>query len=118
MNNTVTILCSGFGLGFYVPGLLLERKLTALGLQAEIEVFETLMPEHKKEQTDNSRRAYQHSFAVALTSQKYRPISEAALIPQPLSICCSNGSRRNGSTSSSCPGTGCMSWTSTVSWRG
>lgn len=48
MNNTVTILCSGFGLGFYVPGLLLERKLTALGLQAEIEVFESLMPERKR----------------------------------------------------------------------
>ncbi|WP_238653964.1 UDP-glucuronosyltransferase [Paenibacillus piscarius] len=70
MNNRVTILCSGFGLGFYVPGLLLEAKLHALGLQAEIEVFETLMPDAKKEQTDNSRRAYQQSFAVALTSQK------------------------------------------------
>lgn len=70
MNNRVTILCSGFGLGFYVPGLLLERKLHALGLQAEIEVFETLMPDAKKEQTDNSRKAYQQSFAVALTSQK------------------------------------------------
>ncbi|WP_405115306.1 UDP-glucuronosyltransferase [Paenibacillus sp. FSL K6-1217] len=70
MNNTVTILCSGFGLGFYVPGLLIERKLAGLGIKAEIEVFETLMPEHKKEQTDNSRKAYQQSFAVALTSQK------------------------------------------------
>ncbi|MFD1905311.1 hypothetical protein ACFTAO_32070 [Paenibacillus rhizoplanae] len=48
MNNTVTILCSGFGLGFYVPGLLLERKFTAMGLQAEVEVFEALMPDHKK----------------------------------------------------------------------
>lgn len=70
MNNTVTILCSGFGLGFYVPGLLLERRLTALGIQAEIEVFETLMSDSKKQQTDNSRKAYQQSFAVALTSQK------------------------------------------------
>ena len=81
MNNTVTILCSGFGLGFYVPGLLLERKLTALGLQAEIEVFETLMPERKKEQTDNSRRAYQQSFAVALTSQKIPSDIRSSLDP-------------------------------------
>ncbi|MBW4080650.1 UDP-glucuronosyltransferase [Paenibacillus sp. S150] len=66
----MTILCSGFGLGFYVPGLLIERSLKALGVNAEIEVFETLMPESKKKLTDDSRRAYQDNFAVALTSQK------------------------------------------------
>ncbi|WP_342547022.1 UDP-glucuronosyltransferase [Paenibacillus sp. FSL P2-0089] len=81
MNNTVTILCSGFGLGFYVPGLLLERKFTAMGLQAEVEVFEALMPDHKKEQTDNSRRAYQQSFAVALTSQKIPSDIRSSLDP-------------------------------------
>ncbi|KWX81389.1 hypothetical protein AMQ83_34420 [Paenibacillus riograndensis] len=70
MNNTVTVLGSGFGLGFYVPGLLIERKLKALGIEAEIEVFETLMSDSKKKLTDDSRKAYQKNFAVALTSQK------------------------------------------------
>ncbi|WP_019911062.1 hypothetical protein [Paenibacillus sp. HW567] len=70
MKDTVTILCSGFGLGFYVPGLLIELRLKALGIQAEAEVFETLMTDGKKKQTDDSRKAYRESFAVALTSQK------------------------------------------------
>lgn len=57
MNNTVTILCSGFGLGFYVPGLLMERRFTALGIQAEIEVFETLMSDSKNSrQTTAAKR--------------------------------------------------------------
>ncbi|MEK8214609.1 UDP-glucuronosyltransferase [Paenibacillus sp. FSL L8-0463] len=70
MKDTVTILCSGFGLGFYVPGLLIERALKVLGIKAEVEVFETLMFEDKKKTTDNSRKAYRENFAVALTSQK------------------------------------------------
>ncbi|RRJ66990.1 UDP-glucuronosyltransferase [Paenibacillus oralis] len=70
MNNTVTILCSGFGLGFYVPGLLIERKLHALGIKAETEVFESLMADDKRRMTDNSRKAYQQNFSVALGSQK------------------------------------------------
>lgn len=70
MKDTVTILCSGFGLGFYVTGLLIERALKVLGIKAEVEVFETLMFEDKKKTTDNSRKAYRENFAVALTSQK------------------------------------------------
>ncbi|NQX45126.1 UDP-glucuronosyltransferase [Paenibacillus tritici] len=81
MNNTVTILCSGFGLGFYVPGLLMERKFTALGIQAEIEVFESLMPDSKKKRTDDNRKAYQQSFAVALTSQKIPSDIRSSLDP-------------------------------------
>ncbi|MGG1618893.1 UDP-glucuronosyltransferase [Paenibacillus sp. NRS-1782] len=70
MKDVVTILCSGFGLGFYIPGLLLEQQLKALGIEVETEVFESLMTDEKKSKTDESRNAYHASFAIALGSQR------------------------------------------------
>lgn len=70
MKEVVTILCSGFGLGFYIPGLLLEQQLKALGLEVETEVFESLMTNDKKRKTDESRNAYHANFAMALGSQR------------------------------------------------
>lgn len=70
MPATVTILCSGFGLGFYIPGLLIERKLRRLGLPTDVEVFENVMTEEKRGRVDQSRKAYSESFSVALGSQK------------------------------------------------
>lgn len=70
MPRKVAILCSGFGLGFYVPGLLIRDKLRRLGIQANLEVFESLLPEAKILMVERNRRAYHESFQVALTSQK------------------------------------------------
>jgi hypothetical protein len=67
---TVAILCSGFGLGFYIPGLLISRKLRQLGMTTEVEVFESLMPEDKLAMVERNRRAYHANFQVALASQK------------------------------------------------
>ncbi|MBP1310559.1 hypothetical protein JOD82_003656 [Paenibacillus sp. 1182] len=66
----VTILCSGFGLGFYTPGLLLQAGLRRLGVDTAIHVFENVLPESARLKVDKSRKAYHDNFAVALMSQK------------------------------------------------
>ncbi|MBT2290215.1 UDP-glucuronosyltransferase [Paenibacillus albidus] len=70
MTGKVMILCSGFGLGFYIPGLLIARKLQSMGIDTCVEVFESLMNKDMQLQTDKSRHAYRDNFAVALASQK------------------------------------------------
>jgi len=67
---TVTILCSGFGLGFYTPGLLVEAGFRRRGIPAEVLVFENVMDEDQRHKVDNSRRAYHQDFSVALMSQR------------------------------------------------
>ncbi|WP_411349493.1 UDP-glucuronosyltransferase [Paenibacillus sp. WLX2291] len=67
---TVTILCSGFGLGFYTPGLLVEAGLRRLGIPAEVLVFENVMNPEQRGKVDHSRRAYHEDFSVALMSQR------------------------------------------------
>lgn len=70
VKKTVSILCSGFGLGFYIPGLLIREKLRRMGVEARAEVFESLLPESKLEMVEKNRQAYHQSFRVALASQK------------------------------------------------
>ncbi|WP_322903357.1 UDP-glucuronosyltransferase [Paenibacillus campi] len=67
---TVTILCSGFGLGFYTPGLLVEASLKRHGLTTEVLVFENVMQDAQRSRVDHSRREYHHNFSVALMSQR------------------------------------------------
>jgi len=69
-SKKVVLLCSGFGLGFYIPGILIAEKLKRLGVVTEVEVFESLLPENKIAMVEKSRQAYQASFRVALASQK------------------------------------------------
>ena len=69
-SGRATILCSGFGLGFYIPGLLISVKLRRLGIGAEVEVFESLLQPSKIQMVEKNRRAYHESFRVALASQK------------------------------------------------
>lgn len=66
----ITILCSGFGLGLYIPGLLLSKRLTECGISAEVQVFESLVAEDKKEKVLKSKKSYHKSFAVALMSTR------------------------------------------------
>ncbi|WP_245233285.1 UDP-glucuronosyltransferase [Paenibacillus maysiensis] len=66
----ITILCSGFGLGFYTPGLLMQAGLRRLGVETAIHVFENVLPESARLKVDKSRKAYHDNFAVALMSQK------------------------------------------------
>lgn len=68
--RTVTILCSGFGLGLYIPGLLIDRRLRDKGVSTEIEVFENLISKDKRDAIQKSRKAYHSNFAVALMSAR------------------------------------------------
>jgi hypothetical protein len=70
MAGTITLLASGFGLGFYIPGLLIERKLQRLGFQTELVVFENLMTADRLDKVDDNRKACNASFRVALAAQK------------------------------------------------
>jgi len=69
-SRNVVVLCSGFGLGFYIPGLLISEKLRCMGATAEVEVFESLLSENKIDMVEKSRRAYHANFDVALASLK------------------------------------------------
>jgi len=82
MSGQITVLCSGFGLGFYIPGLLIERKLARMGLSVDVEVFENVMLEAKQQQVDDSRKAYGANFKVALASQKMPSDIRQSLDPQ------------------------------------
>jgi hypothetical protein len=66
----ISILCAGFGLGLYVPGLLLRTKLERLGLHAETEVFEELLPADILRRVEANRKACHSDFKVALAAQK------------------------------------------------
>lgn len=66
-----TILCSGFGLGFYIPGLLIKSSLEKRGACVKMDVFEHYMEREKKEKIVVSRKAYQDNFAVAKMAARY-----------------------------------------------
>jgi hypothetical protein len=66
----VSILCSGFGLGFYVPGLLLDYQLTQRNVATEVVVFEHYIEQDKKEKINDSRRTYHENFKMALLASK------------------------------------------------
>lgn len=66
-----TILCSGFGLGFYIPGLLIRTSLEKMGVKVSIDVFEHYMEKSKKEKITKSKRAYQNNFKVANMATRY-----------------------------------------------
>ncbi|WP_010244005.1 glycosyltransferase family protein [Acetivibrio cellulolyticus] len=69
-NNTVTILCSGFGLGFYTPGLIINYNLKKKQVDTEVLVFENYIVKDKKEHINDSKKAYHENFSVALIAQK------------------------------------------------
>ena len=69
----LTVLGSGFGLGLYIPGLLLAGRFNMLGQPAIIEVFETLMTEERQSGILRSRKAYHRSFPVAQMAAR-RPL--------------------------------------------
>ncbi len=68
--DKVTILCSGFGLGFYIPGIMLRNQLANRNVCAEVDVFENYMEPDKKENIDTSRDAYHQNFARAIVASK------------------------------------------------
>ncbi len=76
--SKVIVLCSGVGLGFYVPGLVVARRLAAMGIATEVHVFESCLLDAKREGVQEARKAFQRDFKLALTAQKLaRDVSPA-----------------------------------------
>ncbi len=69
-HKKVTILCSGFGLGFYIPGLLVRTLLKKEKLDVATDVFENYMQSEKKEKINSSKKAYHDNFSMALLVQR------------------------------------------------
>ncbi|WP_138750953.1 UDP-glucuronosyltransferase [Paenibacillus sinopodophylli] len=69
-NRKVTILCSGFGLGFYIPGLILDYQLNKREVETEVLVFENYITEDKKNKINGSRQTYHANFKAALLSAR------------------------------------------------
>lgn len=61
----VTILCSGFGLGFYIPGLLAANGFKKRDIVTEVLVFESYLEQDKRDHIADSRKAYHNDFALA-----------------------------------------------------
>lgn len=70
MSNKVTILCSGFGLGFYVPGLLINYSLKNRGVDSEVAVFESYVVKDKRDKIALNKQAYHKNFSLALVAQR------------------------------------------------
>lgn len=70
MNDKITILCAGPGLGFYVPGVVIQRQLAALGIPAETLVFETYLIDEKKANIKKTKENFHRNFSFALMGQK------------------------------------------------
>lgn len=83
--RSVVVLCSGFGLGFYIPGLLIRDTLRSIGIDARAEVFESLIVEPKLDLVERNRQAYHVDFRVALASQRIPSDVRGSLNPTAVS---------------------------------
>ncbi len=70
MEDKITILCAGPGLGFYIPGLIVRRQLNEKGLLADVEVFENFIIEEKRKKIPDARLSFHRNFKFALMGQK------------------------------------------------
>jgi hypothetical protein len=66
----VSILTSGIGLGIYIPALLIQRQMAALGLRAEVEVLEEYYEPDAQRRHVEHKQAYHENFALALMAHR------------------------------------------------
>ena len=66
----VTVLGSGVALGVYIPALLVARGLARRGVQADVEVVESLYTAASLENLERHREAYHRDFALALMGHR------------------------------------------------
>lgn len=67
--NNIAILCAGPGLGFYVPGLVMNRQLESEGLRSGVFVFESLLKKEKKDNILKAKEKFHADFSFALMGQ-------------------------------------------------
>lgn len=66
----VAVLCSGVGLGVYVPGLIIDRGLKKNNIDSQVFVLENLIIDEKKDKIPINKDAYHKNFSVALVGLK------------------------------------------------
>jgi hypothetical protein len=66
----IVVLTSGVALGVHVPGLLLARRLRERGVEAQVEVFEHLLPEERRLQIGRAKRLFRDDFRAARAGQR------------------------------------------------
>jgi hypothetical protein len=62
---TVSILTSGIGLGVYLPSLLIQQRMAALRMRADIHVIEGYYDAESQRRLIAQRQAYRGNFALA-----------------------------------------------------
>lgn len=70
IERVVSILCSGMGLGVYIPSLLLEYQLNQRGVKTDFFVVESYFIEEKLEKLKENKKAFRESFSVALLGHR------------------------------------------------
>ncbi len=70
MERVVSILCSGMGLGVYIPSLLLDCRLSGRGIKTEVFVVESYFAQEKLDKLKESKKAFHNSFQVAVIGHK------------------------------------------------
>jgi hypothetical protein len=78
----VSILTSGIGLGIFVPSLLIERRLRAEGVAAEVEVVEGYYTADGQRRHLAHRQAYHDNFNLALMGHRMARGVESSLDEQ------------------------------------
>lgn len=68
--SSVSILCAGPGLGFYVPGVIVQKQLARRNIPAEVHVFESLLTEDKKGNLPRAKASFHRNFSFALMGQQ------------------------------------------------
>lgn len=70
MERVVSILCSGMGLGVYIPSLLLEYQLNQRGVRTEVFVVESYFSGEKLDKLTENKKAFHKSYSVALLGHR------------------------------------------------
>jgi len=68
-SDVVTVLGAGPGLGFYVPGAILARRI-GRARPVDLQVVEALLPPSKQEITRRARTVFHRDFRAALMGQR------------------------------------------------
>ena len=70
MERVVSILCSGMGLGVYIPSLLVDYQLRKRGIKTEVFIVESYFSEDKLEKLKENKKAFHQSFQVAVLGHR------------------------------------------------
>ena len=70
MEDVISILCSGMGLGVYIPSLLIDCQLRKRGIKTEVFIVESYFREDKLERLKENKKAFHNSFQVAVLGHR------------------------------------------------